>query len=187
MNTEATKELFRSSPLISAFWPESIRARTLEYFPFQEMLNEILIRTGREMPQVIAETIHPILSRSSLRFPVYLAMEGNEPVYVEDFDRMAHDETLREVAGFNYVLGVGAIADRRFLDAEKYFAAEERISRATNLIDLRVYLLCMGGKPDDAKRLVQANIERYQKRSGPSFLAWLSKTFGITLAGPGQK
>jgi hypothetical protein len=151
------------------------------------MLNELIIGTGRDMTQVIAETLHPILTGSSLRFPIYLAMEGNEPVYPEDFDRMAHDETQLKAPGFNYILGVGATADRRFLEAEKYFAAEERISRSTNLTDLRVYLLCVGGKPEDAKRLVQANNERYQKRSGPLYLAWLSKIFGITLAGPEQK
>jgi hypothetical protein len=181
LNTGHTKELFRKSPLVTALWPPSIRTRTLDYFPFQDILNDAMFRTGRDTRAVIAETLHPILSRSSLRFPILWVMEGNEPFYPEDFDGVSDNESLREVPGFNYLLGVNAMADRRFLEAEKYFAAEQRITRQPHLTDHRVYLLCMAGKPEDALRLVGSDIERYSKGSGQSYLAWLSETFELGL------
>ncbi len=187
MNTERTKDLFQRSPFISAFWPQPLRDRTLDYFPVQDILNNASIKPGREPTRIIAETIHPILARTSLRFPIYLAMEGHEPIYLQDFDWAARDETQRQAPGFNYLLGVEAIADRRFLEAEKCFAAEEQISHTANLIDYRIYLLCMGGKTEEAQKLIQTNIERYQRRSGPLYLAWLSKTFGLALPHPGRK
>ena len=139
------------------------------------------------MREVITETLHPILVRSSLRFPIRLVMQGNEPVYPEDFGWNPDDPALRETLGFNYLIGVTAMADRRYLEAEKYFAAEQRISRVANLIDYRVYLLCAGGKTEDAQKLAQANIERYEKGSGQLYLAWLSQNFGLALPQAGQK
>ncbi len=186
-NMARAKELFRTSPFVNSVWPESLRAQTLEYFPFQGILNDSITRHGQDMREVITGTLHPILAQSSLRFPIFLVLQGNEPVYPEDFGLNPDDPKLREVTGFNYLLGVTAMADRRFLEAEKYFAAEQRISRAENLIDYRVYLLCMAGKPEDAQKLVKANMERYEKGSGPLYLAWLSKNFGITLPEAGQK
>jgi spermidine synthase len=187
LDTKRSKELFRASPLVSALWPESLRAQTLEYFPFQGLLNDSIIRQGQDMREVITQTLHPILVRSSLRFPVLLVMQGNEPVYPEDFGWNPDDQALREVPGFNYVLGVTAMADRHFLEAEKYFAAEQRISRLANLVDYRVYLLCMGGKTEDAQKLAQANLERYEKGSGQLYLAWLFQNFGLALPQAGQK
>ncbi len=186
LNTAQTKELFKNSPMVSALWPQSIRARTLDYFPFQGILNDAIVRQGRQAAEVIAGTLHPILTRSSLRFPISWAMEGNEPVYPEDFGWVPHDETLRDVPGFNYIMGVRAMTDRRFLEAEKYFAVEQNITHALNLIDYRVYLLCMGGKHEDARRLIQANIGRYNKDPGRSYIAWLSTTFGLGRPGTGQ-
>ena len=187
LDTTRAKELFRRSPLVSALWPQSLRARTLEYFPFQGILNDSIIRQGQDMREVITETLHPILVRSSLRFPIRLVMQGNEPVYPEDFGWNPDDPALRETPGFNYLMGVTAMADRRYLEAEKYFAAEQRISRVANLIDYRVYLLCAGGKTEDAQKLAQANIERYEKGSGQLYLAWLSQNFGLALPQAGQK
>ncbi len=187
LNTDHTKELFRKSPLVSALWPQSIRARTLDYFPLQGILNDAMLRTKRVSQGWIVETLHPIITRSSLRFPIYWATEGGEPFYPEDFDRIPSDETLREVPGFNYLLGVSAMADRRFLEAEKYFAAEQKITPAPDLIDLRVYLLCMAGRREDALRLVESDIEWYKKDPAQSYLAWLSKTFDLGLPSARQQ
>jgi spermidine synthase len=187
LNIDHTKELFRKSPLVSALWPQSVQARTLDYFPLQGLLNDAIIRTGRETREVIADTLHPILTRSLLESPIYWAMESRGPVYPEDFDGVSDDETLREVPNFNYTLGVSAMAGRRFLEAEKYFAAEQRITPAPHLTDLRVYLLCMAGRHEDALRLVESDIERYNKGSGQSYLAWLSKTFDLGRASARQQ
>jgi len=176
LNTDHTKELFRKSPLVRALWPQSIRARTLDYFALQGILNDALLRTNRVPQGWIAETLHPIITGSSLRFPIYWATEGGEPFYPEDFPS---DETLRRAPGFNYLLGVSAMADRRFLEAEKYFAAEQKIRPTPDIIDLRVYLLCMAGRREDAVKLVESDIEWYSKDPARSYLAWLSKTFDL--------
>jgi spermidine synthase len=179
LNTARSKELFRRSPFISAIWPQSIRSQTLDYFQLQGILNDAAVRYGRGNQEVIAETLHHILTRSSLRFPIYWVMEGNEPVYPEDFQGIWNDESLRETPRFNFLRGVKAMADRRFLEAEKDFTAEQRVTRASDLTDYRIYLLCLAGRNEDARKLIEAHIDRYNKGVGQSYLAWLSKTFHL--------
>ena len=42
LNTAVSRELFRSSPLVSSLWPQSIRSQTLDYFPVQGILNDTM-------------------------------------------------------------------------------------------------------------------------------------------------
>ncbi|MBI5569801.1 MAG: fused MFS/spermidine synthase [Desulfomonile tiedjei] len=173
---------FLDSPLIRKLWPDSLRLRTMDYFPFQELINDALAHPGRpdSLPDMTA--LHTILTESSLRFPVFLLAGGPDML---DADRVV--DTLNEkerltTPGISFHYGVRALADRNFALAAKHFAAEQAKGFRANLVFYQVYSLCMAGEQQNAQVLLRNNTKLLVERFGGERVAWLRDTVGMAPA-----
>ncbi|TDI86117.1 MAG: spermidine synthase [Caldithrix sp.] len=170
MDVAEAKTRFKKSDFIKQHWPQAFIAKTLEYFDYQEIINARYANTDD------FSNLHKVLTNSQLHTLAIwlLKSDADELRNVKDAVKRGYSNETT-----NYILGVEAMADRNFDQAEHYF----RLVREKNpSIDyLRIYALCMGGKTEEATELA-ASLNLAQKdRSAASTLKWLRRTFDLKL------
>jgi spermidine synthase len=186
MNTDATRERFRTSEFIRRAWPADLQGRTLSHFRYQRMINEArgFSRRGPVHRGDRVRNIHTALTQGGLHtLPLWwLGVEENQ---LRAMDRHLANGGREDV--HPYRLGARSLADRDFDRAAAYF---ERVRLASYderlLLFLRLYALCMADRVDDAEnlardRLASARLDRKDR----AFLDWLEMTFGFTRRAPG--
>jgi hypothetical protein len=125
------------------------------------------------------QSLNEIQTLSSLRFPVLLSMGGPE---LPDADRILGEVEPQAASRSNetlFILGMGALADRDFVRAEKYFAQEQQQGRLPYLAYYRVYALSLAGRMDDARKAARDNGDVFSGPAALDFTVWLRETFGF--------
>jgi spermidine synthase len=177
MNTELTRERFRSSGFIRRAWPEGLRERSLAYFDFQGSINDVGTRRQFSIPEWI-ERLHETLSRTDLETLIIWQL-GDTTDRLDAVDRLLAKGKPRHP--YRRFLAKRAFADRDYDLAARYLATKpgKRIRSLTEFY-LRVYALCMAGKVSEAERAaldalrwLPDNADRRQ------YFAWLNQTFGF--------
>jgi predicted membrane-bound spermidine synthase len=181
MDTDATRERFRTSEFIRRAWPADVRRRTLPYFRYQRMIDEArgFHQRGPVHRGDRVRNIHIALTQGGLRtLPLWwLGVEDNQ---LRAMDR--HLANGGEEAAHPYRLGARALADRDFDRAAVYFERvrfplyDEKL-----ILFLRLYALCMADLVDDAENLARERLASIRlDRKDRAFLDWLTATFGFT-------
>ena len=169
MGYEAAQKRFLASRYVRERWPESLLHRSLEYFPVQGVLNDVTAAGPDRMTSGSLDFgfLHHVLTRTEVKTPVLWAF-GSGVDEQEIVARLAPEErTSPEVT---YQRAIGALAERRYVDAEGLLA-----SSRPDMLELRLYLLCVGRDENAARRLVAANPGALPQ----GFLDWLTQTVGF--------
>jgi len=186
MNTDATRERFRTSEFIRRAWPEDLRRRTLRYFEYQRMIDEArgFSQRGPVHRGDRVRNIHTALTQGGLHtLPLWwLGVEENQ---LRAMDRHLANGGTEDAHPFR--LGARSLADRDFDRAAAYFELVRfRSYDETFLLFLRLYALCMADLVDDAEKLARDRLPSTRlDRKDRAFLDWLTATFGFTRRAPG--
>jgi len=177
IDADLTRARFESSEFIRRAWPPSLRERTLPYFEFQGMINDIATRKRFGLRQWV-ERLHEILTQSDLETLVlwHLGDMTDRQLAVDRLLAQGKPE-------FRYrrSLAIRAFADRDYERAsELLFTPPAKPQRDANLIYLRIYALCMAGKVEQAQALA-ATVAGWLPPSDAQtdYYAWLAETFGF--------
>jgi hypothetical protein len=172
-----TRERFRTSGFIRSAWPDAVRERTLDYFPFQGAINDIAAKRQFTLGAWI-QRLHEILTRSDLETLVIWQLG-------ETSDRQAAVERLvakgKPRGRYRRSLAKRAFAERDYESAARLLATRPgRPIRSVTQLSLQLYALCMAGKVAEAERVAR---DRQQwlpdDADGRAYLAWLRATFGF--------
>jgi hypothetical protein len=180
MNTDATRERFRTSEFVRRAWPEELRKRTLSYFRFQRMIDESRgFSRGPVHRGDRVRNIHIAITEGGLHtLPLWwLGVEENQ---LRAMDR--HLANGGSEDRHPYRLGARALADGDFDRAAAFFGRVRLSSYDQKLLwFLRLYSLCMAGRVDDAEMLARDRLASTQlDRKDRAFFDWLTATFGFT-------
>jgi spermidine synthase len=178
MNPDKARRCFQRSPSIAKLWPSSLKTRSLDYFRFQQIINDGFVHPDMTDALRNVESLHVIQTQTKLRYPVLLIMGGPE---FPDIDRVlgsANPQPADRSPRILYGMGVRALADREFEKAADYFAAAQQQGSLPFLANYRVYALCMGGKIEDARKVASEQKDLFSGDSGSHYEEWLKKTFG---------
>jgi len=176
-DTDRARERFRSSAFVAALWPPELREASLPYFDSQRIINALtfgLYPPGRSR----ARDTHTILSETSLHAPALWLLGSNA-----DFQRIVAeaDDATRADPNFQYQLGVGLVAQRRFDEAlEPLRLAEQNPGNFALASAVRIFALCEAGRRDEAHRLANERAEA-MSRAGDmrDYWAAMQEIFGL--------
>ena len=175
MNIKRARASFHGSSFIKKLWPDEMIAETMPYFTFQDDFNQVITQG---LPSRLSFTrMHRLLTASDLRVPVMWALSSNQSIQniVDQID--PNDPKHRPLV--LYHLAVRALADRDYAEALRLFSEVRELKPDSGHLPLEVYLSCLIGKPDDARRLIQENRALFDEKKMKSFLEWLERTFGV--------
>ncbi len=172
---------FLYSESIASLWPSALRKNTGKYFWVQEVINEAFRRHGTAGLNL--DGIHAVLTRTDLRFPVFLLMGGPFAIDTDQVIEQSYTEPAPRTPFLAYSLGLRAVADRQYGRALELFAREDALApeRHAKLTHLRLYLLCLTGRVQAARELVAEANDLYAGPVGQRIIRWLSETFAISL------
>ncbi len=179
MNADQCHDRFRSSALVARLWPESLRKKSLDYFHFQGIINNGFLHPGLADPVQNIQSLHEILTLTSLRYPVLLMMGGPE---FPDMDRVLGEVGAQAASrdpGTLFSLAARALADRDYVNAEKYFAEEQRKGHSPYIAYYRVYALCMADRIEEARKVVRETKDVFRGQAALNYEVWLTTTFGF--------
>jgi spermidine synthase len=179
MNADRCHDRFQRSPFVARLWPESLRKKSLAYFHIQACINNGFVHPAWADPVQNIQSLHDILTLTSLRFPVMLMMGGPE---FPDRNRVLGEVgalAAGDHAGTLFSLGVRAIADRDYVTAEKYFAQEQRKGHLPYVAYYRVYALCLADRVEEARQVVRDSKDVFAGPGALDYEVWLTKTFGF--------
>ena len=77
---------------------------------------------------------------------------------------------FEEDLDLRYQRAIGALAERDYVEAEDLLRAS-----ASDMLELRLYLMCLAEREQDARDLVEQNPNRF----ADGFLDWLTTTHGF--------
>jgi hypothetical protein len=184
MDATYARERFRTSPLIRRLWPETMRRKTLDYFSIQAILNTAFTDPHRGTKGLNFQSLHTILTRTSLKFPVKWILLGDDMMYPHQIAEIRDNGDYNDDPEIRKHLAVHALSERDFKSAAERFAEENALKPSRQAVHLRLYSLCMAGNLKEARELIQENIKMYRNGAGSLYLDWLSATFGFS---PGDK
>jgi len=173
MNADSSKEGFISSPMIQRLWPKDLQKASLNYFEFRNEVNRFPRWASYQSNM---SDLHHLLTKSSLREPVlWLLGSSEDQQRIVDKIVGQKKEVIDEI---NYQLAARALADRDYVLADTYLSkiAPENM-KEMDIIPLRIYLLCMSGEIEKAKKFMAG----YLKTDGFSneSVRWVAYTFGL--------
>jgi spermidine synthase len=182
----AARQRFQDSPLITRLWPERLRAASLPYFEFQDVINAHMYgNLVRSAPAI--EDVHRVLTRSSLSTPVIWRLASNS-----DIQRIVVEATPEELANpvLQFHLGIRLIAERNYAAAADALSRAEQLPEVSdNAFALHIYALCMSGQTRQAEDLTREPFAQFLRATGqsgavpdaslPPYWRWMKKTFGI--------
>jgi spermidine synthase len=178
MDSEAARERFGRSDFIRRAWPEALRRRTLDYFAYQQMIDEARSVRGAG-PIHRADrirNIHTAITDGDLRTLPLWWLE------IEEHQLRVMDRHLARggpEAAHSFRLGARALANREFGRAERYFAGVGPDGHDAKLVlFLRLYALCMADRAAEAEDLARDRLAALRlDRGDREFLDWLAETF----------
>jgi hypothetical protein len=175
MDTAAARWRFRESGLMERVWPEPLRDATLDQFDHQRMINES--ETSRWSAQRL-DDLHAVLTETDLRTLVLWLLDARG-----DELRAVRRALARggESRGHPARLAFGALADREYgVAADHLEAALENRSRDRKLMELRLYALCMAGRPDAATAVAREASEWLPPDARQRwYREWMNETFAL--------
>jgi predicted membrane-bound spermidine synthase len=164
------RQAFQRSEFVQKLWPEHLADATLPFFDIQTSINTVIVEGARPLARI--EDLHRLLTTTTLR-RVPLWMLGSDDAQQEAA------EVGKDASGMvEYVIGIRALVARDYFAAAGSFAeAERRHLRIPTVRPLMAYALCMAGRLDLARQLVDgAQPEGTDERH---FWTWLSATFQL--------
>lgn len=176
MDAGLRRSRFAESAFIHRLWPERVRARTLDAFQEQGILDRFFLSAFRAAERPGLPELNEILARSRLRTPVLWFMGSGEAE-----QRIATSALRRGVADplLDERLGIEAMADRDYLRAERGFREAQRHSmEAERLAQWRVLALCLAGETGRAANLMR-EADEWIRPKDPEPWRWLARTYGL--------
>jgi spermidine synthase len=179
----AARERFARDPLIEALWPASLRRETLDYFEYQQMINDVVEVATLDWTERL-DRLKRLLQDTTLVAPVQWLLASNDD-YVRIVEALpAHQRGSSEA---QYRLGIGRLSERRYGAAAAAFAkaqASPQLYAPAGV--LRVFAMCMDGRTDEAAEAAEVLYAAVGVGGHTaSFWRWLNANFGIdTVGGP---
>ena len=149
MDFRRTSENFRASAWIKHFWPEALRAASLDYFVVQQAVNVPAEIAGKGLRlQMLAEAMrHP-----GLKTPIlWLLDTHHREVEIALAAKRAADPAVA------YVLGANALAQAALAPAADYFAAALQGGEQRALAPL-LFSLCRDGQAARAQSIARTYV-----------------------------
>ncbi len=174
-DTELARSRFAESSFVKTRWPAVLRDRTLRQFGETGPIHRYAWAMYGGRPVGLPE-LHAALSSSRLRTPVLWLMGAAEQI-----QQIARRLAARGVMdpGLEEAFGAEAMANRDYLKAEEHYSRAQLWStQPERIAQWRVLALCMGGKKDEAARIIEAAQFWFEIRD-PSGWEWLSQTFSL--------
>jgi predicted membrane-bound spermidine synthase len=181
MDTSRTAARFGASELVRASWPAELRERTLPYFDYQRMINEIYRwpPAPRDAYRSMVE-LHETITRTPLRTLVqwHVGLGSDESEVFRGLLASGERNPALVVP-----IGIWALADRDFAGAAGAFAASFRATGDANSLRMLLYSLCLAGRVDEARALAaDASASGSPAATGESdrgYWRFMSETFGL--------
>jgi len=178
MDVASASRRFQQSPFIQRLWPSRLRADTLDFFSFQQLINMHFI-TPRAQDWGFP-AIHQFLTQSSLEAPV-LWMLGSDADLQTIFTHARPPLSEEPFAQFHK--GVGLIAKRDFEAALVPLSNAETgpdMRLRITTMAVRIYVLCMVARLDEARELAD-ELYAVIGSAGPLLGYWqfMKEAFGI--------
>ncbi len=167
MDADRCHDRFQRSALVARLWPESLRKKSLDFFHVQAIINNGFVHPTGTDPLRNIQSLHEILTLTSLRFPVLLLMGG--PGF-PDLDRVLGEvgaQVASHQPGTLFSLGVRSMADRNYVNAAKYFAEDQRKGHLPRVAYYRVYALCMADRIQEARKVARDSKDVFTGRAAP--------------------
>jgi hypothetical protein len=182
-DTTATRKRFETSDSVRRSWPASLRARSLEAFEHQRILNGYLLTTGGGTLANRLDALHAALTRTSSRaLPVWF-MDSQETETAIAARAAQAGETGSMV---EYLLAVDAIARRDFTQgARRLSIVKARNPSSARIAGLHALALHMAGDGSGARAAAAAACEARPARVlDAETCAWFGRTFPGAAASP---
>ena len=177
MDVRKAAERFDESSFIRDVWPEALRRRTLQQFPFQEYLNDAFLHPLSKDTDSFWDALHDLLTGSSLRFPVLCMIGGQDAVEADLVLAPSDVQTSNATPAVLSYAAAQAMANRDYGSAERYFALSAVGNSDPSPVFYRVYCLSLLGRLDEARALTRDKMEFFKTKPGKVFVAWLSQKF----------
>lgn len=177
MEAETARRRFAESDLIRRLWPPSLRARALDWWNTQAIMNWQFSARNRLAP---LPDLEALLTRSNVHSPILWLMGSSaeeQQIARLALARGEQDPMLQEI------LGVGAMADRDYRRAEEHLAgAEPHAAHAELLRKWRILALGLAGNTPGAAALLE-EARPLVLRPGADLRSWewLASRFGLAL------
>ncbi len=150
IDTEAARVRFTESQLIRRLWPEPLIERTIPYFDYQRIINNLIDVAGRPLSKDL-DDLRTTLTQSSLTAPALWHMGSTSDVQAI-LVRLSPEE--EDLPLWQYHIGAGLFSERRYLEAA------DALQKAEGHPDLfaparlfRIYSLCLSLQVETARRL----------------------------------
>lgn len=170
LHVDAAKR-YRESEFLKERLPSSLFEAGLAHYPWQAMIDWALDVYFGARP-IPLEPLHRVLTQTELRTtPLWLLGDFMEPSGAVE-TLVAKGEINAEVA---FLLGLRAMAERRFLEAEEHFQRAQDLEGENAGLDnyyYRILALGYGGELDEAEALVA------ELASSMGTTAWKTSEFG---------
>jgi len=176
-DTDAARERFVQSQLIRELWPEPLIQRTIPYFDYQRIIDDLIDVSGHPLTRDMND-LHHILTETSITGPALWHMGSTADVQAS-LAGLSTEE--RALPLWQYQIGAGLFAERRYLEAEEPLrrAEDNQVLFATARL-FRIYGLCLDSQVDAARDLAQ---QSYPALAGnPRIEHWwdfLAREYGV--------
>jgi spermidine synthase len=153
MRTGAARQRFATSPLVQQLWPATLRERTLPYFEFQRIVNEVAFRAGpRGTPERYFEDLYSI-SIDSLQTLALWHLGINADI-VPILDQVQGGG--EGGAAYARERGLAALARHDFETAATLLAEAQTAAPDRFVETCRLYALCLAGRAAEARSSADA-------------------------------
>ena len=183
MNADAARARFEKSAWVRTFWPETLRARTLEAFRTTGWMNERLLPAAfARIYWIDFAALHQALTSTAYQtLPLWMlrSTEVEQAIARGGQAEGARDPMLA------FHLLVGAMA-RRDWAATGQLVDGQKVGRSTfpEVTHLYAYAMCLSGRTTQAVAL--GRWWRTQSRGDDAFWVFLEKTFNLASTVPGS-
>ncbi len=177
LNTRLARAQFVRSPSVLKLWPRPILEETVGQFWVQGLINQGVSYSGSGSFDLSG--LNRLLTTTSLEFPAILLLGGFDALDILPTLNAEQGKPAPTVPRMNFYLGIKAASLRDYNSAATYMARELQMNATPVLCDYAVYLSCLSGRFDEAKRMVGDYKHFYEGNPARlSLLRWLSRAFG---------
>ncbi len=173
----ASRERFAASAEAALLLPQAVKAEAGVWFETQQLQNTFLNGMIPPPPPLVA--VNYVLSGTELRvLPLWLMKSD---VAKQDIVSRMLDAGMAATAETEFQLGVAAMANRDYREADARLRRAQNMGYPSNLTPARVYILCMAGELHEAETLAREAFKGVQPSpSAKAYMDWLARTFGFS-------
>jgi spermidine synthase len=175
LDLRASRRDFAASSAVGALVPPALRAASMPWFRWQQVVNRRLV-PGLG-PPLDAAALHAVLTRTSLE-TLPLWMLGST---VEE-QRLARslEPPAAERAEVQKVLGIGDLAKRRYAEAADHLRRARGGVSGPQLARVEILALCLAGELEQASQVARRLAREAPGAAGSDAQwRWLEATFGL--------